>query len=190
LGHALFVGSGGDLETFCREFNTETFLTIDNDPGRDPDRVMDLMDLKFPPASFDTVFLLEVLEHVRNPFQAVSELEMVVKTGGQVVMSSPFILGIHDAPNDFFRFTEHGLKILFSDWDVALLRPRTGYLLSVSVLLSRLMVEKRKHVQVIGLALTPLIFLLSPVLRFVDRYLPATITTGYVAIFQKRANTG
>jgi SAM-dependent methyltransferase len=66
--------------------------------------------LPFRNGAFDAVFLLEVLEHVDHPLVVLSEARRVLRSGGCVVVSVPFLYPIHDAPVDYRRFTLHGLE--------------------------------------------------------------------------------
>ena len=45
--------------------------------------------IPFPDGSFDHVFCIEVLEHVPNPFGALSEIRRVLKADGVLVLSVP-----------------------------------------------------------------------------------------------------
>jgi SAM-dependent methyltransferase len=65
--------------------------------------------LPFPDAVFDLVLSQEVLEHVRDPFQAVREMKRVLKDGGILYLQVPFIIGYHPGPTDFWRFTKEGI---------------------------------------------------------------------------------
>ncbi len=58
----------------------------------------------------DTVFLFEVLEHVHETESVLDEIARVLAPGGRLFLSVPFIYPIHDAPNDFKRFTRFGLS--------------------------------------------------------------------------------
>ena len=54
------------------------------------DVVADASHLPFPDRSFDAVFCDAVLEHVKNPFQVVSEFSRVLKEEGYVSAGVPF----------------------------------------------------------------------------------------------------
>jgi SAM-dependent methyltransferase len=56
-----------------------------------PDIVIrDISDgIPFPDASFDHVFCIEVLEHVPNPFGALTEMHRVLRQGGVLALSVP-----------------------------------------------------------------------------------------------------
>lgn len=66
--------------------------------------------LPFADGSFDTILCTEVLEHTREPFQVMREFARLLKPGGHVLLSVPFIYPIHEAPNDYWRFTIYGLE--------------------------------------------------------------------------------
>jgi SAM-dependent methyltransferase len=72
----------------------------------------DAQSLPFPDGTFDTVVCLEVLEHVLNPDAALNEARRVLKPEGHLLLSTPFLYPIHDAPSDFRRWTAHGLEAM------------------------------------------------------------------------------
>jgi len=57
----------------------------------------------------DCVLLLEVLEHLESPRSALREIHRVLRPGGRLLLSMPFLYPIHDAPHDFQRYTTYGL---------------------------------------------------------------------------------
>ncbi len=59
---------------------------------------------------FDVVFLFEVLEHVADPEKVLKEIRRVLRPGGKLYLSVPFIYPIHDAPSDYWRFTIYGIQ--------------------------------------------------------------------------------
>ena len=62
--------------------------------------------------SVNVVLLLDVLEHVKDPFKAISEISRVLVEGGRLVINVPFIYPLHDFPYDYQRFTLSGLRNL------------------------------------------------------------------------------
>lgn len=68
----------------------------------------------FENSSIDSLVFFEVLEHVFNPDEFLSEISRVVKPGGKCVVTIPFIWGEHEQPYDFARYSSFGLKHLFS----------------------------------------------------------------------------
>lgn len=80
-----------------------------------PDIFGDASRLPFADASFDAVLCLEVLEHVRDHLAAMNQVGRVLKPGGTLLLSMPFMYPVHDAPHDYQRLTEFGLRRDLSD---------------------------------------------------------------------------
>src|SRR5262249_7069521 len=78
-----------------------------------PDFFYDGTSFPFAAQSFDTVICVQVLEHTPNPQAVLNEMARVVKKDGIVVVSVPFSFRLHEEPNDFFRYTSHGLRSMF-----------------------------------------------------------------------------
>ena len=65
--------------------------------------------------SYDTITCFEVLEHIENPFKAISELRRVIKIEGKLILSVPHLSRLHDVPHDYFRYTKYGLKSILEN---------------------------------------------------------------------------
>jgi SAM-dependent methyltransferase len=90
--------------------------------GPGVDRVEDLRALTYEDGEVGTALCLETLEHCEDPFAASRELHRVLRPGGICVLSSVMLFGIHGYPNDYWRFTPEGLRVLlgrFDDVDIA-----------------------------------------------------------------------
>jgi len=70
--------------------------------------------LPFIDESFDAVLSLNVLEHVKDPFQAARELMRVLKPGGQLMCVAPFLQPLHGYPHHYYNMTRQGIANLFS----------------------------------------------------------------------------
>ncbi|MEP7155334.1 MAG: class I SAM-dependent methyltransferase [Betaproteobacteria bacterium] len=68
--------------------------------------------LPFTEGRFDTVLLLDVLEHLRSPQSCMAEVSRVLIEDGLFFVMVPFMYPIHDAPFDFGRWTSFGLAQL------------------------------------------------------------------------------
>lgn len=66
--------------------------------------------LPFENEYFDTIIISEVLEHVSNPEMIWSEMSRILRHGGKILLSVPFFYRIHEAPHDYFRYTEFALR--------------------------------------------------------------------------------
>jgi len=77
----------------------------------------DLRRLPFRDAVAGGIICKEVLEHVDDPFTAVSELTRVLRPGGWLLLTLPFLEPYHAAPGyyeDYWRFTRAGIQRLLS----------------------------------------------------------------------------
>jgi SAM-dependent methyltransferase len=66
----------------------------------------------FDDNSFDSVLCNQVLEHVFNPERFLSEIHRVLKPGGYLLLTVPFVWDEHEQPYDCARYTTFGLKSL------------------------------------------------------------------------------
>lgn len=100
-------------------FRKATLETLDIDPSSGATYIADLCCENFdriPDGRFDLIFCTEVLEHVAEPFAAVRELYRMLKPGGNLVVTTPFNFRIHGPLPDCWRFTVHGLRLLFKSF--------------------------------------------------------------------------
>ena len=85
-------------------------------PGPGVDRVEDIHRLTFASDSLGTVLVLETLEHVRNPLQAMAEVFRVLRPGGLAVISSCMDFPVHEHPADYWRFPPQGFDLLLESF--------------------------------------------------------------------------
>lgn len=60
--------------------------------------------------SVDSAMLTEVLEHCPDAEAVLREVNRVLRPGGFLFLTVPFIWPIHDVPNDEFRYTPFSLR--------------------------------------------------------------------------------
>jgi SAM-dependent methyltransferase len=92
------------------------YIGCDMRAGPGVDRVLTLHHIELPDASVGTVFLMDTLEHVEYPHQALAEIHRILKPDGLVIMSSVLDFFIHATPNDFWRFTPDGFRSLLKNF--------------------------------------------------------------------------
>lgn len=138
----LEIGSGkpedGEYVYSMRSlFPDADFTMSDLDPAYGHP-VVDVTTMTFE-AEFDLILCISVLEHLVDPRAAVEPLRRALRPGGVAVVGVPVAYPLHDEPADYWRFTEHGLRLIFEPFaDLTIHRrgPRplpTGLLLVAGV---------------------------------------------------------
>lgn len=84
----------------------------------DVDLRWDGKKIPLPDASIDCAMATEVLEHCPDPILVLREVRRVLKPGGLIFFTVPFIWPIHDAPHDYYRYTPFVLERLLKDADL------------------------------------------------------------------------
>lgn len=91
-------------------------VNIDFYPFNGVDILADLCQLPFKDNSVDAIVNEFVLEHVKNPQAIISEMRRVLKPGGLIYVSVPFLISFHSSPDDYYRWTKNGLRELMKDF--------------------------------------------------------------------------
>jgi SAM-dependent methyltransferase len=76
--------------------------------------------------AFDIVIAEQVLEHVVWPYRAVRNIYTMLRPGGVFVVTTPFLIRIHNHPVDCSRWTELGIKYLLAEAGFNLTNIMTG----------------------------------------------------------------
>jgi SAM-dependent methyltransferase len=94
--------------------------------------------LPFEDQSFNSAAAFQVLEHHPNPQKFISEMLRIVKSGGFVLLTVPFLGGIHEEPHDYQRFTKYGLIELFKPYkcEIIEIKEQGGIFSTISMLLN------------------------------------------------------
>ncbi len=135
----LDIGSGGaNLDAYFPRR-----MTFDIDPERNPQILGDIHAMPFPDNSYDVIVCSEVLEHLHSPYKAIAEIERVLRPGGKLILTTRFIFPIHDAPYDYFRFTQAGLSALLNGWHIVDEEVETKTFETIAVLLQRIIFQTK-----------------------------------------------
>ncbi len=120
-------GRGVDLGCGRSKLHTRLF-GLDFDRAASPDCIASLDRLPLRSASVNVVVSQEVLEHLADPAGALREVVRVLAPGGLLYVQTPFIIGYHAAPQDYWRFTAEGLRALVENagLEVERLEPSTA----------------------------------------------------------------
>jgi SAM-dependent methyltransferase len=114
--HILDLGAGQGH--FSSLFEQARFISIDFYPFATIDIVSDFTKrLPIKPSLFDYVILSNVLEHLREPAFLLKECHRVIKSGGKLLITVPFLLRMHQEPYDYNRYTHFMLEYLLREAD-------------------------------------------------------------------------
>jgi SAM-dependent methyltransferase len=105
--------SGNNYNNFCfKEYKTTQY------PG------YDICESSLP-EKFDVIIAEQVFEHLLWPYRAGTNVYQMLKPGGYFLISTPFLLRIHNYPIDCTRWTEMGLKYFLAECGFPLEKIRT-----------------------------------------------------------------
>lgn len=102
------------------------FINVDVFPFPEVDIVSDATELPFKDNSIDAAVSESLFEHVPDAHKVAREMVRVVKPGGYIYVSAPFMHPYHASPDDFNRWTTSGLKHMFSDLEIVEVGVRSG----------------------------------------------------------------
>jgi SAM-dependent methyltransferase len=114
-GRLLDVGCG--TKPYQALFAVDVYigLDIDSEVSRKrgiADHHYDGNTFPFVDASFDSVLCNQVLEHVFNPDEFLGEIVRVLRPGGKLLLTVPFVWDEHEQPYDYARYSSYGLHAL------------------------------------------------------------------------------
>ena len=94
----------------------EQRIVVNLDPDVKPDVLADIRDTGLDEAAADCVVLAETLQHVPAPERCIAEAHRILKPGGVVIGSIPFLYPVHRDPTDLIRLGPDGLAELLSEF--------------------------------------------------------------------------
>ena len=80
------------------------------------DQLQDLRQLGLRDGCVGTALLLDAIEHVEDPWQAMAELRRSLAPDGVLLLTTHFFFPIHQHPADYWRFTADGVDSLLKDF--------------------------------------------------------------------------
>ena len=110
---------GGRLQTYYKilitsYFDNSTYSNMDITNTADDVIIGDITDCKnIKDNSYDIIISSDVFEHINKPWDAAKEIIRILKPNGLSLHSTLFSWRYHPCPNDYYRFTHEGMKVLF-----------------------------------------------------------------------------
>jgi hypothetical protein len=99
-----------------RDLAQGQWIGCDMQEGHGVDRVV---DIHAPPeewfGKFTGVLCSEVLEHVARPWIALPKIKSLMKPDSWIIITTLTSFPIHGFPDDYYRYTPSGLKLLLQD---------------------------------------------------------------------------
>ena len=114
-GRTLDVGCGSKpYESLyaSAEYIGLEYDTPENRASKNADYFYNGETFPFEDASFDSLVANEVFEHVFNPDRFLDEAHRVLRPGGMLLMTLPFVWDEHEQPHDFARYSSFGIRHL------------------------------------------------------------------------------
>lgn len=118
--------SANHLFNNCKEF-------IQTDVNKDfGHKFLDVTKMKDKEA-YDIILCLNVLEHVYEFQKAADNMHHALRPKGTLCVGVPFVFPMHDEPHDYWRFTEHSLRMILDKFSKVEVKPQrsrlfpTGY---------------------------------------------------------------
>jgi SAM-dependent methyltransferase len=167
-----------------------TSVNIDAETGADIIAPADRIPLNKECA--DWVIMTELLEHVSNPAEVLSEAERLLKGGGKILITMPFLYQVHGDPHDYARWTADMMRrnVSAAGLEVKSLEPMGG-LFCVIYDLVRAHVYRCYQDGTLGFKIrVKLLQILAPVFFVLDGGAKKSrpyITTGWAVVAEKPA---
>lgn len=98
------------------KFSKAKYKGLDISNGINVDVICDAHEMSefLDGEKFDLVFSSYVFEHLHSPWIVVDEIKKILKPGGSVFIETHFSYSFHGGEHNYFQFSHHGLRALFS----------------------------------------------------------------------------
>ena len=161
-GRVLDVGGARQRGAFRRPAGAR-WVVADIERGFRPDVGADVQALPFRDAVFDAIKATELLEHVPDVARALGECRRVLRPGGHLVITAPFLERLHGDPGDYSRYTRSMWERLLAaaDLNPVTIDEQGGYFTHLAGLLRFLVLRAPRPLRWAGYGFFPLLDLMT-----------------------------
>jgi SAM-dependent methyltransferase len=118
----IILDIGGGLGPYREYLSASRYISMEINPSLRPHIVGSASELPVRTNAIDSALCNEVLEHLPEPAAAVREIYRVLRPGGRVYVTVPFLWCLHYEPHDYYRFTGHALRNMLETEGFTILR--------------------------------------------------------------------
>lgn len=185
-----------DIKDFVSKYSKTDGFTLDAGCGESPYKELfcyymgidiafgdDLRCIERKDNTFDNIFCSQVLEHVDDYDKAISEMHRVLKHNGILIITVPFAWQLHGEPNDYRRFSKHGIKQMLKGFTVIETKANGGKWACVGQLLINSMLTSNIIIRWATKILLPIINLFFLFIDTINK--DETLTLNYVSAAYK-----
>ncbi len=123
---ALVVDIGCGEQPFRRVIEAQHARYLGVDVSQNARRTVSLLaelsGLPLADGCVDVILCTEVLEHVPDARLAIREMARVLRPGGRLICTTPFLYPLHEEPHDYTRMTVFYLSTLAREYQLEIVR--------------------------------------------------------------------
>ena len=121
--NALVMDIGAGRGEFADLFASQRYFAVDLYPYPEIDVVCDFSLMNpIVKNSLDVILLMNVLEHLPQAARLINAIMDMLRFDGLILMTVPFLVKIHQAPNDFSRYTHFYIQNMCQEYDLDIVR--------------------------------------------------------------------
>jgi len=177
---------------FSSQTKVSKYIGIDIEAGKSkydiqPDYYWNGVNIPLPDNSVDCVIATEVFEHCPDLAEVLKDVQRVLRPGGFVFFTVPFLWPLHEAPYDEFRYTPYALERIFkkSGFSKLELKPTGGWSQSMGQMLGLWVVRSPMNFhlrRVVKILAQPLVWLLIRERKKKPAFGDMTMITGITGV--------
>lgn len=122
------IDIGSKDARYKKHIQHTSYTSLDIEPNFKTDITADIQEYETN-TRYDTALCTQVLEHIPNPQKAITQIYKLLKPGGRMILTTPFIFPIH-SNSDYYRFSPQALQELLKDFKIITIIPVGNFISS------------------------------------------------------------